>query len=110
LYIKTIWRPYECNTCLNDESTRFNKSVSIIMNFNLMDIYINKSMVPTQTHSKKKINDSFKTIYFKFFWKIPYIEKIYILENFLDGKIAWIEKKNSKKNILKKIMHWIFFN
>jgi len=31
----------------NDESTRSNKSVFIIMNFNLMNIYINKSMILT---------------------------------------------------------------
>jgi len=37
----------ESNTCSNDESTKFNKGVSIIMNCNLMDIYINKNMVPT---------------------------------------------------------------
>jgi len=47
LYVETRWKPYECNTCLNDESTRFNKSVSIVMKFNIMDIYINKNMVPT---------------------------------------------------------------
>jgi hypothetical protein len=35
------------NTRSNDESTRFNKGVSTIMNFNLMDIYINKNMIPT---------------------------------------------------------------
>jgi hypothetical protein len=46
-YVETKWRPYECNTCLNDESTRFNECVSINIKFNLMDIYINKSMVPT---------------------------------------------------------------
>jgi hypothetical protein len=42
LYVETRWRPYECDTCSNDESTIFNKGVSIIMNFNLMDIYIRK--------------------------------------------------------------------
>jgi hypothetical protein len=47
LYVKTTWRPYECNTSSNNESIRFNEGVSIIINFNLMDIYINKSMVPT---------------------------------------------------------------
>jgi len=38
--------PYECNTCSIDESIRFNKGVSIIMNFNLMDIYIYKNHGP----------------------------------------------------------------
>jgi hypothetical protein len=33
------------------------------MNFNLMDMYINKSMVPHKAHLKKKTNDSFKIIY-----------------------------------------------
>jgi hypothetical protein len=46
LYVETRWRPYESNTCSNDESRRFNKGVSIIMNFNLMEIYINQCMVP----------------------------------------------------------------
>jgi hypothetical protein len=45
LYVETRWKPYECNTCSNDESTIFNKGVSIIMEFNLMDI--NKNMVLT---------------------------------------------------------------
>jgi hypothetical protein len=47
LYVDTKWKPYECNKCSNDQSTRFNKIVSIITNFNLMDIYIEKNMVPT---------------------------------------------------------------
>jgi hypothetical protein len=48
-----------------------------------------------------------------FFWKIPCIEKLFILENYLDGKITWIEhflalKKilNEKKITLKICMHW----
>jgi hypothetical protein len=40
------------------------------------------------TFKKIKINDSFKTIYFKYFWKIPYIEKLFVLENYLDGKFS----------------------
>jgi hypothetical protein len=47
LYVEIWWRSYQCNTCSNDESIKFNKGVSIITNFNLMDIYINKNMVPT---------------------------------------------------------------
>jgi hypothetical protein len=39
--------PYDCNAGPSDESTIFNKGVSIIMNFNLIDIYINKNMVHT---------------------------------------------------------------
>jgi hypothetical protein len=38
-----------------------------------------------------KINDSFESIY-SFFGKIPCIEKIFVLENYLDWKIPWIEK------------------
>ncbi len=29
MYVEIWWRPYECNTCSNDESIRFNKGVSI---------------------------------------------------------------------------------
>jgi len=47
MYVEIRWKSYECNTCSNGESTKFNKGVSIIMNCNLMDIYINKNMVPT---------------------------------------------------------------
>jgi hypothetical protein len=47
LYVEIKWRPYECNTCSNDESTRFNEGVPVIITFNLMKININKSMVPT---------------------------------------------------------------
>jgi hypothetical protein len=78
LYVEIRWKPYQCNTCSNDESSRFNKSVSIIMNFNSMEIYIN-------TFKKDKINDSFKIIYI-FFGKILCIEKLFILENFLNKK------------------------
>ncbi len=39
LYVETKWRPYECNTFSNDESTRFDKDVSIIMKLNLIQIY-----------------------------------------------------------------------
>jgi hypothetical protein len=37
LYVETKRRPYECNKCSNDESTRFDKDVSIIyeLKFNL---------------------------------------------------------------------------
>ncbi len=38
LYVETKQRPYECNTCSNDKSTTFDKVVSIIMNFNLIQI------------------------------------------------------------------------
>jgi len=48
------------------------------MNFNSMEIYIN-------TFKKDKINDSFKIIYI-FFGKILCIEKLFILENFLNKK------------------------
>jgi hypothetical protein len=34
VYVEIKWKPYECNTCSNDESTRFDVNVSIIMNFN----------------------------------------------------------------------------
>ncbi len=85
LYVDTKWKPYECNTCSNDESRIFNEVVCIIINFNLMKTYINKNMVPT--FKKDKIDESFKTIYFFFFWKIPCIEKLFILENYLDGKM-----------------------
>jgi hypothetical protein len=34
------------NEYSNNELTRFNKSVFIIMNLNLMDVYMNKNMVP----------------------------------------------------------------
>jgi hypothetical protein len=46
LYVEIKWKPYECNTCSDNKLTRFNKGVFIIMNFNLMDVYINKNMVP----------------------------------------------------------------
>ncbi len=39
LYVETKRRPYECNTCSNDESIRFDKIVFIIMNFKLIQIY-----------------------------------------------------------------------
>jgi hypothetical protein len=39
LYIETKRKPYECNTCSNVESTRFDKVVPIIMNFNFIQIY-----------------------------------------------------------------------
>jgi hypothetical protein len=53
LYVETTRKPYECNTCSNDESTRFNEGVSIIINSNLIDIYINKNMVPHK-HTQKR--------------------------------------------------------
>jgi hypothetical protein len=61
---------YECNTCSNDESTRFNKGVFIIMNFNLMDIYIYKTMV-SHKHIKKKKDQLFieDYLHFNFFWE-----------------------------------------
>jgi len=40
------------------------------------------------TFKKDKIDDSFKTIHFHFFWKIPCIEKNFMLENYLDTKIV----------------------
>ncbi len=39
LYVETKGRPYECNTCSNDELIKFDVNVSIIMNFNQMDAY-----------------------------------------------------------------------
>jgi hypothetical protein len=53
----------------HNESTRFNKGVSIIMNFNLMDIYIYKQKHGSHINIflKDKINYSFKTIYFKLY-------------------------------------------
>jgi hypothetical protein len=45
------------------------------------------------TFKKDKIDDSFKIIHLNSFWKIPCIGKIFILENYLDGKIASIQKK-----------------
>jgi len=38
-YVDTKWKPYECNTCSNDESTIFDKVVPIIMTFNFIQIY-----------------------------------------------------------------------
>jgi hypothetical protein len=65
---------------VQDELTRFNKSVSIIMN----EIYIN-------TFKKDKINDSFKIIY-SFFGKFLCIEKLYIGKLF--GQKKLLELKN----------------
>jgi len=84
LYVKIRWRPYECNTCSNEESIKFNKGVSIIRNFNLMDIYIYKQKHGSHINTFKKgiTNDSFTTIYFSFFgenslhWKTLYIGKL----------------------------------
>ncbi len=46
-------------------------------------------MVPTQTHSKKiKSMTQLKLCTFNLFWKIPYIGKLFILENYLNGKLA----------------------
>jgi len=46
-------------------------------------------MVSTQTHSKKiKSMTQLKLCTFNFFWKIPYIGKLFILENYLNGKLA----------------------
>ncbi len=105
-YVETKWRPYECNTCSNDESTKFNKGVSIIMNFNWMDIYINKNMVPTHSKKIKSIIHS-KLFTFNFFWKIPCIGKLFMLENCLNSKIVSIERKLIQKNICIKIyMYW----
>ncbi len=39
-HVETKQSPYEFTTCSNDGSTRFDKVVSIIMNFNLTQIYI----------------------------------------------------------------------
>jgi hypothetical protein len=111
LYVETRWKSYQCNTCSNDKSTIFNKSVSIIMNFNSMEIYIN-------TFKKYKTNDSFKIIYI-FLGKFLCIEKLFILENCLDKKKTWIEKlltlkKRKIKNLfafkilptLEKYFNW----
>ncbi len=101
LYVENKWRPYECNTCSNDESTRFKEGVSIIINSNLMNFYINKNMVPTQTHSKKiKLMTQLRLCTFNLFWKIPYIGKLFILENYLNGKLAWIENVLALKKTL----------
>ncbi len=53
-----------------------------------------------KTFKKDKINDSFKTIYFKKnLGKIHCIENKFILKIYLDGKHVWIEKMLAlKKN------------
>ncbi len=104
LYVEIRGKPYQCNTCSNDESSRFNKSVSIIMNFNSMEIYIN-------TFKKDKINDSFKIIYI-------FLEKHFALKNslywkkFWTKKITWIEKLLTLKKILNKknYLNWKIVN
>jgi hypothetical protein len=80
-------------------------SVSIIMHFNSMYIHINKSMVPTKTHSKKNqwfIQDH---LHFNFIletflhWKFIYIGKLLKLNK------NWIEKLLTLKKIkLKKYL------
>jgi hypothetical protein len=36
LYVETKQKPHECNTCSNDESTKFYTVFPIIKNFNLI--------------------------------------------------------------------------
>ncbi len=87
-------------TCSNDESTKFNKGVFIIMNFNLMYIYINKNMVPTKTHSKKK-NQWFiqNYLHLHFFFNKPlHWKTLNCIEKLLNWKIVSIEKKFALKN------------
>jgi hypothetical protein len=43
LYVETKQNPYECNTCSNDESIKFDKIVFIIMNSNLIQYISNKN-------------------------------------------------------------------
>jgi len=96
---------YECNTCSNDELTKYNKGVSIIMNFNLRKyLYKQKHGSPIK---KDKINDTFNIIY-NFFGKVQYIVKLFILGKTVGGKIAWIEKLLVLKKLLalKNCLHW----
>jgi hypothetical protein len=72
LCVETRWKPYEYNTCSNDESTRFNKIVSIINEYlhkhtNIkFNEYLYKQRHGSHINTLKndKINDSFNTIYF----------------------------------------------
>jgi len=50
-------------------------------------IYKQKHGSHINTFKKDKIDDSFKIIYFFFFCKFFCIEKFFILENYLDGKL-----------------------
>jgi hypothetical protein len=71
-------------------------------------LYKQKHGSHINTFKEDKINDSFKTITFNSFWKIPCIEKLFILENYLDEKLAWIEKLLTLKNRFheKNYLHW----
>ncbi len=63
-----------------------------------MDIYINKNMVPTQTHLEKSMIHS--GLFTFFFEKFLALKNSFILENYLYGKIASIEQKIKSEKYL----------